>query len=168
VLTKRDEQDQKQHKWNILRHLLGITKLDGERIQSVKEKLGVQNTVLEIQRYQRQGLQHVQRMGTDRYWNMGQRGIEALEAQGRDGRTSFTLRGKEQTLRLTLHSSWLLLLLLLLLWRRLNLHYIQRFIRYLIDSRVFFSQKYQSMNTVLGNGRCLLTNLTERIKTTCG
>jgi hypothetical protein len=38
-----------------LRHLLGITKLDSERNQSVKEKLGVQNTVLEIKQYQQSG-----------------------------------------------------------------------------------------------------------------
>jgi hypothetical protein len=35
-----------------LRHLLGITKLDRERNQSVREKLGVQNIVLEIKQYQ--------------------------------------------------------------------------------------------------------------------
>jgi hypothetical protein len=48
-----------------LRHLLGITKLDRERNQSVREKLGVQNTVLEIKQY-REWLQHVGRMDTDR------------------------------------------------------------------------------------------------------
>jgi hypothetical protein len=49
-----------------LRHLLGITKLDRERNQSVREKLGVQNIVLEIKQYQREWLQHVERMDTDR------------------------------------------------------------------------------------------------------
>jgi hypothetical protein len=39
--------------------LLGITKLDRERNQSVREKLGVQNAVLEIKQYQREWLQHV-------------------------------------------------------------------------------------------------------------
>jgi hypothetical protein len=33
-----------------LGHMLGITKLDRERNQSVREKLGVQNIVLEIKR----------------------------------------------------------------------------------------------------------------------
>jgi hypothetical protein len=46
--------------------LLGITKLDRERTQTVREKLGVQNIVLEIKQYQRVWLQHVERMGTDR------------------------------------------------------------------------------------------------------
>jgi hypothetical protein len=49
-----------------LRHLLGITKLDWERNQSVREKLGVQNIVLEIKQHQRQWLQHVERTDTDR------------------------------------------------------------------------------------------------------
>jgi hypothetical protein len=49
-----------------LRHLLGITKLDMERNQSVREKLGVQNIVLEIKQHQREWLQHVERMGTGR------------------------------------------------------------------------------------------------------
>jgi hypothetical protein len=47
-------------------HLLGITKLDRERNQSVRERPGVQNIVLEIKQYQREWLQHVERMGTDR------------------------------------------------------------------------------------------------------
>jgi hypothetical protein len=34
--------------------LLGITKLDRERDQSDREKLGVQNIVLEIKQYQRE------------------------------------------------------------------------------------------------------------------
>jgi hypothetical protein len=45
---------------------LGITKLDRERNQSVREKLGVQNIVLEIKQYQVELLQHVGRMDTDR------------------------------------------------------------------------------------------------------
>jgi hypothetical protein len=54
VLKKRDEKDWKQHKLNVEDILLGITKLDRERNQSVGEKLGVQNFVLEIKQYQRQ------------------------------------------------------------------------------------------------------------------
>jgi hypothetical protein len=49
-----------------LRHLLGITKLDRESNQSVREKLGVQNIGLEIKQYQREWLQNVDRMNTDR------------------------------------------------------------------------------------------------------
>jgi hypothetical protein len=49
-----------------LRHLLGITELDRERNESVREKLGVQNIVLEIKQYQREWLQHIERMDTDR------------------------------------------------------------------------------------------------------
>jgi hypothetical protein len=45
--------------------LLGFTELDRERNQSVREKLGVQNIVLEI-KYQREWLQRVERMDTDR------------------------------------------------------------------------------------------------------
>jgi hypothetical protein len=49
-----------------LRHLLGITELDRERNQSVREKFGAQNIVLETEQYQREWLQHVERMDTDR------------------------------------------------------------------------------------------------------
>jgi hypothetical protein len=49
-----------------LRHLLGITNLDRERNQPVREKLGVQNIVLELKQYQREWLQHIERMDTDR------------------------------------------------------------------------------------------------------
>jgi hypothetical protein len=66
VLKKRDEQRLEAAQMKFLRHLLGITKLDRERNQSVREKLGVQNIVLEIKQYQREWLQHVQRMDTDR------------------------------------------------------------------------------------------------------
>jgi hypothetical protein len=48
VLKKQDEQRLEAAQSKFLRHLLGITKLDRERNQSVREKLGVQNTVLEI------------------------------------------------------------------------------------------------------------------------
>jgi hypothetical protein len=46
--------------------LLEITKLDREINQSVREKLGVQNIVLEIKQHQRGWLQHVERTDTDR------------------------------------------------------------------------------------------------------
>jgi hypothetical protein len=49
-----------------LRHLLGITKLDKEKNQCIREKLGVQNMVKVIKQYQQKWLQHVQRMDTNR------------------------------------------------------------------------------------------------------
>ena len=44
VLKKRDEHKLKASLMELLRHLLGITKLDRERNPSVRDKLGVQNT----------------------------------------------------------------------------------------------------------------------------
>jgi len=49
-----------------LRHLLGITKLDKEKNQGVREKTGAQNIVMEIKEYQEKWLQHVQRVGKNR------------------------------------------------------------------------------------------------------
>ena len=49
-----------------LRHLLGITKLDKEKKQSIREKTGARNIVVEIKQYQKKWLQHVQRMDTNR------------------------------------------------------------------------------------------------------
>jgi len=49
-----------------LRHLLGITKLDKEKNQSIRGKAGTQNIVKEIKQYQEKWLQHVQRMDTNR------------------------------------------------------------------------------------------------------
>jgi hypothetical protein len=93
----------------ILRHLLGITKLDRERTLSVREKLGVQNTVLEIKHYKRERLQHVERTDTDRTPKQAlkyrPKGKRSIGRPGKDGRTSFISRDKEQALCLTLHSS---------------------------------------------------------------
>jgi chorismate mutase len=66
VLKERHEQRLEAAQMKFLRHLLGITVLDRERNQSVREKLGERNTVLEIKQYQREWLQHVERMDTDR------------------------------------------------------------------------------------------------------
>jgi len=49
-----------------LRHLLGITKLDKEKIQLLDKQTGAQNIVKEIKQYQKKWLQHVQRMDTNR------------------------------------------------------------------------------------------------------
>jgi hypothetical protein len=60
-----------------LRHLLGITKLDEEKNQCIRQKKGAQNTVKEIKQYQEKWLQHVQRMDTNRlpkqYYNINQK-----------------------------------------------------------------------------------------------
>jgi len=50
------------------RQLLGITKLDKEKNQCIREKTGAQNTVKEIRvkQYQEKWLKHVQRMDTNR------------------------------------------------------------------------------------------------------
>jgi len=49
-----------------LGHLLGITKLDKEKNQRIREKTGPQSIVEEIKHYQKKWLQHVQRMDTNR------------------------------------------------------------------------------------------------------
>ena len=49
-----------------MRKLLGITKLDKEKNQSIREKAGAQNIVHEIKQYKKKWLQHVQRMDTNR------------------------------------------------------------------------------------------------------
>jgi hypothetical protein len=66
VLKNRDEQRLYPAQMKFLRYLLGITKSDRERNQSVREKLVVQNIVLEMKQYQREWLQHVERMNTDK------------------------------------------------------------------------------------------------------
>jgi hypothetical protein len=43
-------------------YTLGITKLDKETNQCIREKTGAQNIVKEIKLYQKKWLQHVQRM----------------------------------------------------------------------------------------------------------
>jgi len=73
------------------RHLLGITKLDKEKIQCIRQKTGAQNIVKEIKQYQKKWLQHVQRMDTDRlpkqalqYKPKGRRNIERQRKRWRD------------------------------------------------------------------------------------
>jgi len=65
-----------------LRHLLGITKLDKEKNQCIRQKTAAQKIAKEIQQYQKKCLQHVQRMDTKRlpkqalqYKPKGQRNI---------------------------------------------------------------------------------------------
>jgi len=66
VLKKREEQRLEAAQMKVLRHLTGITKLDKEKNQCIREKTGAQNIVKEIKQYQEKWLQHVQRMDTSR------------------------------------------------------------------------------------------------------
>ena len=66
VLKKREEQRLEAAQMKFLRHLLGITKLDKEKNQRIRHKIGAQNIVKEIKQYQEKRLQHVQRMDTNR------------------------------------------------------------------------------------------------------
>jgi len=66
VLKKREKQRLEAAQMKSLRHLLGITKLDKDKNQCIREKTGTQNIVKEIKQYQKKWLQHVQRMDTNR------------------------------------------------------------------------------------------------------
>jgi len=66
VLKKREEQRLEAVQMKFLRRLLGITKLDKEKNQCIREKTGAQNIVTEIKQYQKKWLQHVQRMDRNR------------------------------------------------------------------------------------------------------
>ena len=62
LLKKIEKQSLETAKMKFFRHLLGITKLDEEKNQCIREKTGAQNIVKEIKQYQKKWLQHVQRM----------------------------------------------------------------------------------------------------------
>ena len=47
-------------------NILGITKLDKEKNQYIREKTAAENIVKEIKQYQEKWLQHIQRMDTNR------------------------------------------------------------------------------------------------------
>jgi len=66
LLKKREKQRLEAAQMKFLRHLLGITKLDKEKNQCIREKTGGQNIVEEIKQYQEKWLQHVQRKDTNR------------------------------------------------------------------------------------------------------
>ena len=59
VLKKREEQRLEVAKMKFLRHLLGITKVDKEKNQCIRQKTGAQNIVKEIKQYQKKWLQIV-------------------------------------------------------------------------------------------------------------
>jgi len=52
VLKKREERRLEAAQMKFLRHLLGITKLDKEKNQCVRGKIGAENIVKEIKQYQ--------------------------------------------------------------------------------------------------------------------
>jgi len=58
VLKKREEQRLEAAQTKFLRHLLGITKLDKEKNQCIREKTEAQNIIKEIKQYQEKWLQH--------------------------------------------------------------------------------------------------------------
>ena len=65
VLKKREEQRLETAQMKILRHLIGITKLDEEKNQCIRQRTGAQNMTKEIKQYQEKWLQHLQRMDTN-------------------------------------------------------------------------------------------------------
>jgi hypothetical protein len=75
----------------LLRHLLGITKLDKEKNQCISEKKRGTEHSKDIKQYQKKWLQHVQRMDTNRipkqaiqYRPKGRRNIERPKKRWRD------------------------------------------------------------------------------------
>ena len=76
VLKKREEQHSEAAQMKFLKHLLGITKLDKEKNQCIRQKMGTKNIVKEIKQYQIKWLQHIQRMDTDyqnKHYNINQK-----------------------------------------------------------------------------------------------
>ena len=66
VLKKREEQRLEAAQMKFLRLLIGVTKLDTEKNQCIREKTVAESIVKEIKQYQKKWLQHVQRMDTNR------------------------------------------------------------------------------------------------------
>ena len=69
VLKKREEQRLEAAQMKFLRHLLGITKLDKEKNQCIRQKTGAHNIVQEIKQYQEKWLKHVRRWTQTDYQN---------------------------------------------------------------------------------------------------
>jgi len=104
VLKKREEQRLEAAQMKFLRHLLGITKLDKEKNQCIREKTGAENTVKEIKQYQEKWLQHIQRMDTNRipkqelqHKPKGRRHIGRLRKRRRDQFHFEDTRNRKQT-----------------------------------------------------------------------
>ena len=66
VLKKREEQRLEAAQMKFLRHLLGITKLDKEKNQCIRQKNGSTEHSRENKTVPEKWLQHVQRMDTNR------------------------------------------------------------------------------------------------------
>ena len=88
---EKKEQRLEAAQMKFLRHLLGITKLDKEKNQCIRQKTGAQNTVKEIKQYQEKWLQYVQRMDTNKitkqalqYKPKGRRNIGRPRTRWRD------------------------------------------------------------------------------------
>jgi hypothetical protein len=97
------------------KHLQGITKLDKEENESIREKTGAQNIGKEIEQYQQKWRQHVQRMDyQDKHYIRDQTDKGTYNDQGRDGRTNFTLRIKEQATRLTPCMNMLMMMMMMM------------------------------------------------------
>ena len=90
-----------------MRQLLEITKLDKEKNQCIRQKTGAQNIVKEIKQYQEKWLHHyrgwTQIEYQNKHYNINQKDEGTWDDRGRDGRTNFILRIKEQETRLSLH-----------------------------------------------------------------
>jgi len=84
--------------------LLGITKLDKEKNQCMREKTGAESTVKEIKQYQEKWPQHIQRMDTNRipkqalqYKPKGRRHIGRPRKRWRDQFDFEDTRNRNQT-----------------------------------------------------------------------
>ena len=104
VLKKREEQRLEAAQMKLLRHLLGITKLDKEKKnQCIREKTGAENIVKEIKQYQEKWLQPIQRTDTNRipkqaqYKPKGRRHIGRPRKRWRDQFHFEDTRNRNQT-----------------------------------------------------------------------
>ena len=101
VLKKREEQHLEAAQMKFLRHLLGITKLDKEKNQCVREKTGAQSIVKEIKKNTRKSGYNTYRGWTqidyqNKHYNIDRKDEGTRDDQGRGGGTNFILRIKEQ------------------------------------------------------------------------
>jgi hypothetical protein len=78
VLKKREEQRLEAAQMKFLKHLLGITKLDKEKNQCIREKTGTQNVAKEMKQYQGKWLQ------TYRGWTQIECHKKALQYKTKD------------------------------------------------------------------------------------
>ena len=100
LLKKREEQRLEAAQMKFLRHLLGITKLDKELNQCIREKTGAQSIVKEINNTRKSGFNTyrgwTQTDYQNKHHNIDQKDEGTRDDQGRGGGTNFILRIKEQ------------------------------------------------------------------------